>query len=87
MTADGRDDRPDQDDGRERVGIDRLPENATEPGGSPPPADKPGEEKRGEDQPPAGPHADPDLVNPDSTPGAGTLTPPGEHDDIDSTSG
>jgi hypothetical protein len=37
--------------------------------------------------PPAGPHAKPSLTNPDATPGAGTLTPPGEHDDGDSTSG
>jgi hypothetical protein len=39
------------------------------------------------DTPPAGPHADPSLINPDATPGAGTLTPPGQHDDVDSTSG
>jgi hypothetical protein len=39
------------------------------------------------DTPPAGPHADPSLTNPDATPGAGTLTPPGQHDDVDSTSG
>jgi hypothetical protein len=37
--------------------------------------------------PPAGPHADPALVNPDATPGTGALTPPGGHDDADSTSG
>ena len=36
--------------------------------------------------PPAGPHADPDLVNPMATPGTGALPPPGEHDDVDSTS-
>ena len=36
--------------------------------------------------PPAGPHAEPSLTNPDATPGAGTLTPPGGHDDVDSTS-
>lgn len=36
---------------------------------------------------PAGPHADPALINPDATPGTGALTPPGEHDDVDSTSG
>jgi hypothetical protein len=35
---------------------------------------------------PAGPHADPSLTNEDATPGAGTLTPPGDHDDVDSTS-
>jgi hypothetical protein len=37
--------------------------------------------------PAAGPHADPALTNPDATPGAGALTPPGEHDEVDSTSG
>ncbi|MCB8819458.1 hypothetical protein [Microvirga rosea] len=36
--------------------------------------------------PPAGPHADPSLTNEDATPGAGTLTPSGDHDDTDSTS-
>ena len=36
--------------------------------------------------PPAGPHADPALQNLDATPGAGTLTPAGGHDDVDSTS-
>lgn len=38
--------------------------------------------------PPAGPHADPSLVNPDATPGAGTLpdaTPGG--DDADQATG
>lgn len=40
-----------------------------------------------DDTPPAGPHADPSLTNPDATPRAGTLTPPGDHDDVDSTSG
>ena len=40
------------------------------------------------DRPPtAGPHAEPALVNPDATPGTGTLPPPGTHDDTDSTSG
>jgi hypothetical protein len=39
-------------------------------------------------EPAAGPHADPALVNPDATPGAGTLPPPGaENDDVDATSG
>ena len=40
-----------------------------------------------DDLPPAGPHADPALTNPDATPGTGALTPPGGHDDVDSTSG
>jgi hypothetical protein len=39
------------------------------------------------DLPAAGPHADPALMNPDATPGAGTVTPPGQHGDGDSTSG
>jgi hypothetical protein len=39
------------------------------------------------DLPPAGPHADPALTNPDATPGTGALTPAGGHDDVDSTSG
>ena len=37
--------------------------------------------------PPAGPHDDPALTNPEATPGAGTLTPAGGHDEVDSTSG
>lgn len=36
---------------------------------------------------PAGPHADPRLVNPDATPGTGALTPPGGHGDVDASSG
>jgi hypothetical protein len=36
--------------------------------------------------PPAGPHADPQLMNGLSTPGTGALTPVGVHDDVDSTS-
>jgi hypothetical protein len=53
---------------------------AQEPGGSKDdaPANPP---------PPAGPHADPKLMNEDATPGAGTLEPVGRHDDVDSTSG
>jgi len=53
------------------------------------PPEKQSESQTGksDQQPPAGPHADPSLVNPDATPGAGTLTPPGGHDDVDSTSG
>jgi hypothetical protein len=39
------------------------------------------------DLPPAGPHADPALTNPDATPGTGALPPAGGHDDVDSTSG
>ena len=36
--------------------------------------------------PPAGPHADPALMNDMATPGTGALTPVGGHDDVDSTS-
>ena len=35
--------------------------------------------------PPAGPHADPALMNDIATPGTGALTPVGGHDDVDST--
>jgi hypothetical protein len=52
-----------------------------EPGNSaadaPPPSDR---------LPPAGPHADPALMNDMATPGTGALTPVGGHDDVDSTS-
>jgi len=34
----------------------------------------------------AGPHADPPFVNPDATPGAGSLPSPGEDDGMESTS-
>ncbi|MGO4387532.1 hypothetical protein AB4Y85_08350 [Microvirga sp. 2YAF29] len=37
--------------------------------------------------PPAGPHADPKLTNPDSTPGAGTLPDDKQGGDADSSSG
>ena len=40
------------------------------------------------DLPAAGPHADPSLINPDATPGAGSLPEPGDgEDDVGSTSG
>jgi hypothetical protein len=39
-----------------------------------------------EPAPSAGPHADPALVNPDATPGAGALPSPGEDDGLESTS-
>jgi hypothetical protein len=45
------------------------------------------ENAEAERPPPAGPHAEPALVNPDATPGAGTLPPAGENEDADSTSG
>jgi hypothetical protein len=45
------------------------------------------ERKPENEMPSAGPHADPALVNPDATPGAGALPSPGEDDGLDSTSG
>jgi hypothetical protein len=47
-----------------------------------PPADK---TPRPEQPPAAGPHATPDLSNPEATPGAGALLPPGTHDDMGGT--
>jgi hypothetical protein len=55
-----------------------------EPDGNAPANRGPGKPSGG--LPPAGPHDDPALTNPDSTPGTGALPPPGAHDDIDSTS-
>jgi len=46
------------------------------------PADK---APRPDQTPAAGPHAAPDLSNPEATPGAGTLQAPGAQDDMDST--
>lgn len=91
-TSSSKADRPDPETGGSQAAIDRLPSNATQPGGSPKPTEEPGRASAdGPDPsdrpPPAGPHADPDLINPDSTPGTGALPPPGEHDDVDSTSG
>jgi hypothetical protein len=68
--------------------IDNLPSNATQPGGAP---QERGDRNAGAPEPsdrlpPAGPHADPKLMNPDATPGTGALTPTGGHDDVDSTS-
>ena len=42
--------------------------------------------KRSDKLPPAGPHDQPALTNPDATPGTGALPPAGAHDDVDSTS-
>ncbi len=71
--------------------IENLPENATQPGGAPQGTEEPGNQNAGAPEPsdrmpPAGPHADPKMMNPDATPGTGALTPTGEHDDVDSTS-
>ena len=89
---DGGDDKPSGDAARHDREIERLPSNATQPEGRPRPTEKPGSSdaeapKPSDRQPPAGPHADPDLINPDATPGTGALEPPGGHDDVDSTSG
>jgi len=72
--------------------VDNLPSNATQPGGAPQATQEPGNQDAKAPEPfdrlpPAGPHADPELMNPDATPGTGALTPTGEHDDVDSTSG
>lgn len=54
---------------------------AEEPGGSK------GRAPDSKSQPmPAGPHADPSLMNEDATPGAGTLAPVGHGDSTDNTS-
>ena len=71
--------------------IDNLPSNATKPGGAPQATEEPGNRSAAAPEPsdrlpPAGPHADPKLMNPDATPGTGALTPTGGHDDVDSTS-
>ena len=83
--------RPDPEIGRPRGGIDSLPSNATQPGGNPKSTQDPGDSAADAPEPsdrlpPAGPHADPALINPDSTPGTGALPSPGEHDDVDTTS-
>jgi len=77
---------------RSEAGVGDLPSNATQPGGAPKATEEPGNQNAGAPEPsdrlpPAGPHADPKLINPDSTPGTGALTPEGKHDDVDSTSG
>ena len=50
--------------------------------------DQSGKERKpkGGEAPSAGPHADPALVNPDATPGAGALPSPGDDDGLESTS-
>jgi hypothetical protein len=75
--------------------MDRNPEPAN--GRPTPPKDRNPEKPSGSsggsssslpgELPLAGPHADPALTNPEATPGAGTLTPAGGHDEVDSTSG
>ena len=69
-------------DAEARAAIEGTSNTTVEPGGSHDRGPKPSDS-----QPLAGSHADPALTNPDSTPGTGALTPPGGHDDVDSTSG
>ncbi len=69
-------------DAEARAAVEGKSPGATEPGGEASGAPKPTDER-----PAAGTHADPALTNPLSTPDTGALTPPGGHDDIDSTSG
>ena len=88
----GDDDKPYVDSERPDPEIDRLPSEATQPEGRPRPAEERGDSdadapKPSDRLPSAGPHADPDLINPDATPGSGALPPAGGHDDLDSTSG
>jgi hypothetical protein len=44
-------------------------------------ADQPRSEPEGASLPPAGPHAKPELMNPDATPGTGALPPIGTAED------
>jgi hypothetical protein len=74
-----------------QAAIERLPSNATQPGGEPKATEEPGNSdadapEPSDSLPSAGPHADPELMNPDATPGTGALPTPGEHDDADATS-
>lgn len=69
-----------------------TPSSGTRPSGKPEGKEEPREGNAGapaesDRMPAAGPHADPELTNPVATPDTGVLTPAGEHDDMDSTSG
>lgn len=68
-------------DAEARAAVEGTANTTAEPGGSHEGGPKPSDR-----QPLAGAHADPALINPDATPGTGALTPPGGHDDVDSTS-
>jgi len=61
---------------------DRKDAEKNRKGGARPSAEK---APRPEQTPAAGPHARPDLSNPEATPGAGALQKPGARDDMDST--
>jgi hypothetical protein len=74
-----------------QAAIERLPADATQPGGEPKATEEAGNSdadapEPSDSLPSAGPHADPELTNPDATPGTGALPTPGEHDDTDATS-
>jgi hypothetical protein len=71
-----------EEEARARREIEGRAPTATKPRGTDAGAPEPSEEL-----PPAGPHARSDLINPEATPGTGALTPPGGHEDVDSTSG
>ena len=65
-------------DNRDKAAQDAIEgRTGTAGGNAPDPSERP---------PTAGPHADPDLINPDATPGTGALPTPGDHDDVDSSS-
>jgi hypothetical protein len=51
------------------------------------PRDKRDRAEKPEQMPAAGPHAKPELTDPDKTPGAGTLPPADKEGDEDSTAG
>jgi hypothetical protein len=68
-------------DAEARAAVEGTNHGTVQPGNSAADAPEPSD-----DRPPAGAHADPTLTNPLSTPGTGALTPPGGHDDVDSTS-
>jgi hypothetical protein len=66
---------------------DNPPVGAARP--EPKPSPDKGEDpaKQPNELPPAGPHDDPALTNPDSTPGTGALPPAGGDQDADGSSG
>ncbi|HEY8566733.1 MAG TPA: hypothetical protein VIL65_14650 [Beijerinckiaceae bacterium] len=75
------DEKAPDDDAAARAAVEGGAPGTVEPGGSHGKGPKPSDRL-----PPAGIHADPSLINEDATPGAGTLTPAGGHDDTDATS-
>ncbi len=73
-------------DAEARAAVEGTSRGTVQPGNSAADAPEPSDDRPSDDRPPAGAHADPTLTNPLSTPGTGALTPPGGHDDVDSTS-